>query len=69
VILCSIAVEKEQRYEHYSEMAYEIKHPTKVKPFFSKNASLIECSPLAYYKGGCIIMTLINFIMLIWMNA
>ncbi|MCD4668432.1 MAG: protein kinase, partial [Sulfurimonas sp.] len=57
VILRSIAIDKTQRYEHYSEMKYEIKHPSKVKPFFSKNTSLIERSPLAFYKGGFIIMT------------
>jgi len=69
VILRSIAVDKTQRYEHYSEMAYEMKYPQKVKPFFCKDATLIERSPLAFYKGGFIIMALINFILLIWMNA
>ncbi len=69
VILRSIAIEKEQRYEHYSEMAYEIKYSAKVKPFFSKSASLIERSPLAFYKGGFIIMTIINFTLLVWMNS
>ena len=69
VILRSIAIEKDQRYEHYSEMSYEIKYPQKVKAFFNKDASLIERSPLTFYKGGFIIMTIINFILLIWMNA
>ncbi len=69
VILRAIAIDKKHRYEHYSEMDYELKRPTKVKPFFPKNASLIERSPLAFYKGGFIIMTIINFILLIWMNA
>ncbi len=69
VILRAIAIDKERRYSHYSEMAYELKYPQKVKPFFPKNASLIERSPLAFYKGGFIIMTLINFILLVWMNA
>ena len=69
VILRSIAIDKTRRYEHYSEMAYEIKYPQKVKPFFAKSATLIERSPLAFYKGAFIIMTLINFILLIWMNA
>lgn len=69
VILRSIAVDKSQRYEHYSEMAYEIQHPAKVKPFFNKNATFIERSPLTFYKSGFIIMTLLNFILIIWMNA
>jgi serine/threonine protein phosphatase PrpC len=69
LILRSIAIDKSRRYEHYSEMAYELKYPQKVKPFFAKDATLIERSPLAFYKGAFIIMTLINFILLIWMNA
>ena len=69
VILRAISPDKNRRYEHYSEMAYELKHPQKVKPFFAKNATLIERSPLAFYKGAFIIMTLINVILIVWMNA
>ncbi|MDF1875654.1 protein kinase [Sulfurimonas sp. SAG-AH-194-I05] len=69
VILRSISIEKVRRYSHYSEMQYEIKYPQKVKPFFRKDATLMERSPLSFYKGGFIIMTLINFALLIWMNA
>lgn len=69
VILHSIAKEKNQRYAHYSEMAYEISSPQKVKPFFSKNASLIERSPLAFYKCGFIIMIAINLTLLVWINS
>lgn len=69
VILRAIAIEKDNRYEHYSEMSYELTHPQQVKPFFSKNASLIERSPLAFYKAAFIIMTLINIILIIWINT
>jgi serine/threonine protein phosphatase PrpC/tRNA A-37 threonylcarbamoyl transferase component Bud32 len=69
VILRSIAIDKEHRYEHYSEMNYELKRPKKVKPFFPKDATLIERSPLTFYKSGFIIMLLINFALLIWMNS
>lgn len=69
VILRSIAIDKERRYEHYSEMSYELKYPQKVKPFFPKNASLIERSPLAFYKAAFIIMTLVNFLLIIWVNT
>ncbi|WP_229855222.1 hypothetical protein [Candidatus Sulfurimonas marisnigri] len=65
----AISIDKDLRYKHYSEMSYELLSPQNVKPFFSKNASLIERSPLAFYKGGFIIMTLINFILLTWMNS
>ena len=69
VILRAIALDRGRRYEHYSEMEYELKNPTKVKPFFAKNATLMERSPLAFYKAGFIIMTLLNIILLIWMDS
>ncbi|MDA3907761.1 MAG: protein kinase [Sulfurimonas sp.] len=69
VILRSIAIDKERRYEHYSEMNFELKRPEKVKPFFPKDATLIERSPLTFYKSGFIIMLLINALLLIWMNS
>ena len=64
VIMRSIALDKDQRYEHYSEMHYELTHPQKVKPYFIKNAPLVEKSPLLFYKRAFIIMTLINFILI-----
>ncbi|MCK4737525.1 MAG: bifunctional protein-serine/threonine kinase/phosphatase [Sulfurimonas sp.] len=69
VILRSIAIDKEHRYSHYSEMNYELKSPQNVKPFFPKDATLIERSPLAFYKGGFIIMIIINIILLILMDS
>ncbi len=64
VILRSIAIDKEQRYSHYSEMHYELTHPEKVKPYFVKNAPLIEKSPLLFYKRAFTIMTLVNFVLI-----
>ena len=61
VILRSIAIDKEQRYSHYSEMAYELRYPEKVKPYFVKDAPLIEKSPLLFYKRAFMLMTFVNF--------
>ena len=61
VILRSIAIDKKQRYSHYSEMHYELTHPEKVKPYFIKNAPLIEKSPHIFYKRAFTLMTLVNF--------
>jgi len=69
VILRAIALDKEHRYSYYSEMSHELKSPQNVKPFFPKNASLIERSPLLFYKSAFLVMTLINFILLIWMDS
>ena len=61
VILRAIAIDKRQRYSHYSEMHYEIKNPEKVKPYFIKDAPLIEKSPLIFYKRAFLLMTFVNF--------
>jgi len=68
VVLRSIALDKNLRYEHYTEMLYEIKRPHKVKPYFPKNTTLMERSPLKFYKNGFIIMSVINFLLLILLN-
>ena len=64
VILRAIAIDKEQRYAHYSQMHYELTHPEKVQPYFIKNAPLIEKSPAIFYKRAFTLMTFINFILI-----
>jgi serine/threonine protein phosphatase PrpC len=64
VIMRSIALDKTQRYEHYSEMMYELTHPKKVKPYFMKDAPLIEKSPHIFYKRAFILMTFLNVVLL-----
>jgi serine/threonine protein phosphatase PrpC len=64
VIMRSVALDKDQRYEHYSEMNYELTHPQKVKPYFIKDAPLIEKSPLLFYKSAFSIMTFVNFVLI-----
>ncbi len=61
IILRAIAIDEEQRYSHYSEIYYELTHPEKVKPYFIKNAPLIEKSPHIFYKRAFTLMTLVNF--------
>ena len=68
VILRSIAIDKEQRYEHYSEMNYELQYPQKVKPYFSKDSTLIERNPVLFYRVGFTVMTILNFILLLWIG-
>ena len=65
----SVSIDKERRYAHYSEMSFELKYPQKVKPFFASNATLIERSPLVFYKTAFILMTLVNLGLIIYMNS
>ena len=64
VILRAIAIDKKDRYAHYSEMSYELNNPTKIKPYFVKNAPLIERSPLLFYRRAFIISTVLNFLLI-----
>ena len=65
VILRSIALNKGRRYEHYSEMQHELKSPKNVKPYFNENMSLIERSPLKFYRIAFTLMTLLNMVLLV----
>jgi len=69
VIMRSIAIDKNRRYAHYSEMSFELKYPQKVKPFFASNVTLIERSPLVFYKTAFILMTLVNLGLIVYMNS
>ena len=63
VILRAIAIDKNERYEHYSEMDYELKYPKKVKPYFNKNASIIERNPYMFYRVAFTVSFIINIIL------
>lgn len=56
VISRAIAIDPARRYQHYSELSFDLHHPAKVQPFFDKNAPLIERNPLAFYKTGFFIL-------------
>ena len=69
ILLRAIAINPKERYSHYSEFFYELKSPENVKPFFRKDAPLLERNPLLFYKtafftllglNGIIFMLLIS---------
>jgi len=69
IVLRAINIDKEQRYDHYSHFKYELTNPDKVKPIFSKQSSLIERSPLIFYKNAFRVMLFINIAMIIaWLS-
>ena len=64
VILRAIERDKNQRYQHYSEMIYDLNNPLKVKPYFDKNTPLIEREPIKFYKIAFFISFIINIILI-----
>jgi len=63
VILRSISIDKKNRYEHYSEMDFELKYPKKVKPYFNKNVSIIERNPYMFYRVAFTLSFILNIIL------
>ncbi len=63
VVLRAIEKDRERRYQNYSQMLYELENPHKVKPYFDKNASLIEKDPVLAYKAGFFFMLIVNIIL------
>ncbi len=64
IILRTIAVDPNNRYQHYSEFFYELKSPENVKPFYKKDAPLLERDPLKFYKTAFFLLLGLNGILL-----
>jgi serine/threonine protein phosphatase PrpC len=63
IILRAIELDEERRYQKYSEMVYELENSDKVKPYFDKDANLIERDPVLAYKIGFFVMLLLNIVL------
>jgi len=50
VIMRAIAIDPIDRYDHYSELFYELKDPANVKPYFAKGSTFVERNPVKAYK-------------------
>ncbi|WP_457596398.1 protein kinase domain-containing protein [Hydrogenimonas sp.] len=63
VVMRAIEKSRQRRYEVYSEMAYELAHPEKVKPYYPENLSLFERDPVRLYRGLFIASLLLNMLL------
>lgn len=59
IILRAIARKPERRYQHYSELVYDLGNADKVEPFFEDDAPLLERNPLGFYKAGFYVLLLL----------
>lgn len=64
VVLRALAPEPERRYQNFSEMTFDLEHPTQVAPYYRKDAPLLERNPLLVYKALCLILLLSNLVLL-----
>ncbi len=65
VVMRAIALDEDERYEHYSEMLFDLTHPEQVRAFHDRSKPLLERNPLAFYKWGFWVMLLLNVVLLI----
>lgn len=64
VIMRAIALNEDERYEHYSEMLFDLTHPDQVQAYHDRSKPLLERNPLAFYKWGFWIMLSLNIVLL-----
>ncbi len=69
VVLRSLSLEPERRYQHFSEMIFDLTHPDKVEPFYHRGGSVVLRDPLVFYRTGfwaLLALTLYLFLRLFW---
>lgn len=50
VLLRAVAAEPGRRYQHYSQLGFDLEHPDKVEPFFAPDTPLLERHPLLFWQ-------------------
>ncbi len=69
VILRAIAVDPMRRYQHFSELAFDLQNPERVEPFFQPGAPLLQRNPLAFYKTGFWLLLAATLVLLLRLLA
>jgi serine/threonine protein phosphatase PrpC len=65
VLLRSLARETGARYQHYSEMLFDLANPARVTPFHSRNEPLLARNPLLFYQAGFFILLALTLALLV----
>ena len=65
VILRCIDPDPDQRYQHFSEVAFDLANPARVVPYHRKGAALLERNPLLFFKMLCLVLFVLN----LWLIA
>ncbi len=69
IIMRAIAIDPKTRYDHYSELFYELKDPVNVKPFFSQGSSFVERNPVGVYRGAFLAMVVIEIATILYFTT
>jgi serine/threonine protein kinase len=65
LILRCCAIRPEQRYQHFSELLFDLNHPSQVKPWQKEFSPLIERNPVLFWKCAAVASWLI-LLAIIW---
>lgn len=65
VVRRAITISPERRYQHYSELLHDLRHPAKVQPFFEHATPLVERISPRFYKVGFFLLLVVNLILLL----
>jgi serine/threonine protein kinase len=65
VILRSISNDSERRYQNYSELAFDLASPQKVRPFYPPGQPLLARNPLGFYRTGFYVLLVVTLGLLI----
>ena len=66
ILLRAVESDSNIRYQNYSQMLYELNHPSKVKPYFSKQTSFVARHELMVYKIGFATMFALNLALILF---
>ena len=66
LILRAIAIDPKLRYQHYSEVGFDLANPAKVEPFFQTGGARFGRDPLLFYQTGFFILLALVIWLLIY---
>jgi serine/threonine protein kinase len=64
VVLRALAPAAADRYQNFSEMAFDLDHPAEVRPFYGRDTPLLDRDPVTFYKLLCLLLFLSNLALL-----
>ncbi len=65
VILRAIDPDPRRRYQHFSELVFDLDRPATLVAYHGKDAPLLERNPLLFFKVVCLILALLNLVQLL----
>ena len=69
IIMRAIAIDPENRYDHYSEFFYELKDPVNVKPYYTQASTFVERNPVGVYRTAFLAMVFIEIATILYFTT